>query len=92
MNVVILQLIVPIRFDLEPGEIWGQKVSITGLSPEQARTEKHDSTCLCTTGKKMCWLVEVGNICLTILSLWLTKKNRRSSVYSPIDYSFRVEK
>ena len=92
MSVVILQLIVPFRFDLEPGEIWDQKVSVTGLSPEQARTEKHDFARLCTTGKKMCRLVGAGNTCLNILSLWLTKNNCRNPVYSPIDCFFRAEK
>ena len=41
-------------------EIW-EKVSVSGLSPEQARSEKHEFARLCATGKKMCRLVAGGN-------------------------------
>jgi hypothetical protein len=69
MNVVSLQLIIPFRFDLEPGEIWDQKLSVISLTPKQARIEKHSFARLCTTGKKICQLVGAGNVYLSILYL-----------------------
>ena len=61
MNMIIFQLIVPSRSDLDPGGIWDQKLSNSALTPGLARREKHSFTHLCTTGKKICRLVAAGN-------------------------------